>query len=222
MSNRKLIVYSDFICPFCYIGKVNAERLSNKYPDLEIEWREFELHPEGQPDPNSSYMQQAQESLNRLAQKYDIQMKTDVLTTVTSESRKALMGLEFAKEYGKTNEYHEAVFKAYWVDGQDIGDLDVLVNIASTIGLDGEKFRTAIKQEVYLPQVLRSIEDARQLGVTGVPTFIYGEYMSVGAQPVSMLERLIDTVDNEKNQRNEKDKVSEVNACGPEGCNFPS
>jgi Predicted dithiol-disulfide isomerase involved in polyketide biosynthesis len=218
MANHKLVVYSDFICPFCYIGKVNTERLLEKNPDLEIEWRLFELHPEGQPDPKSPYMQEAQTSLNRLAKIYHINMKTEVLTTVTSESRKAMIGLEFAKKNGKSNEYHNAVFKAYWVKGLDIGNTDVLVTIASSIGLDPMGFRRSIEQETYLPQVHKEIEEARIHGVMGVPTYIYGDHMSMGAQPPEILNRLIHTVDAQENKESEQNELVQGPACGPEGC----
>lgn len=220
MANHKLVVYSDFICPFCYIGKVNTERLLEKNPDLKIEWRQFELHPEGQPDPKSPYMQEAQTSLNRLAKKYNIDMKTEVLTTVTSESRKAMMGMEFAKEHGKLNDYHDAVFKAYWVKGLDIGDIDVLVHVASSIGLDSTSFRRSIEQKTYLPQVLRGIENAKKNGVLGVPTYIYGDQMSMGAQPVDILNRLIHTVDEQENKQIERNQSDQAPFCGPEGCSI--
>jgi predicted DsbA family dithiol-disulfide isomerase len=215
MNKKKLVIYSDFICPFCYIGKVNAERLAANHPDIEIEWKEFELHPEGQPDPNSPYMKHAQENVNRLAEKYGIEMKADVLTTVTSESRTAMMGLHFAKEHGKLEQYREAVFHAYWLEGKDIGNLDILSEIAAGLQMDADKFRSAMEQETYLPLVVTEIDEARQNEITGVPTYQYGRHMTMGAQSVERLERFIQAVDDLQAAEQPED---EAPICGPDGC----
>lgn len=214
MNKKKLIIYSDFICPFCYIGKVNAERLVEKNPNIELEWREFELHPEGQPDPKSPYMKQAQENVNRLAANYGIKMKANVLTTVTSESRMAMMGLYFAKEYGKLEPYREAVFHAYWQEGKDIGDLDILCEIVANLEMDADKFRSAMQEETYLPLVLGEIDKARKNEITGVPTYQYGGHITMGAQSVERLERFIQAVDDLE----AAESHNEAAVCGPDGC----
>ncbi|MDE2150228.1 MAG: DsbA family protein [Gammaproteobacteria bacterium] len=191
MNFARPTIYSDFICPFCYVGKIHVERLRQAYPDLEIEWREFELHPHGQPDPASEYMRRAQTATIALARRYRIGMRPEVLTTVTSNSRKAMLGLAFAKAHGRADAYRDAVFAAYWIDAQDIGDLDVLVGIASKLGLERRVFRAAIEQELALPALRAAMDAARREGITGVPTFVYGEHRSVGAQPMELLRALI-------------------------------
>ncbi|MGD6818588.1 DsbA family oxidoreductase [Metabacillus sp. 84] len=215
MAAKKLTIYSDFICPFCYIGKVNAERVQEMVPDLEIEWKEFELHPEGQPDPGSPYMKQAQDSVNHLAEKYGIDMKPDVLTTVTSDSRIAMMGLHYAEEKGKSAEYRNAVFHAYWIEGHDIGNLDVLGGVVSSLGMDESEFLEALRQEKYLPAVLEEIEHAHKIGVQGVPTYEYEGEMTMGAQSPERLKRFVEAVDDLKQAKNSDDAAP---ACGPEGC----
>lgn len=211
MSKKKLIVYSDFICPFCYIGKINAERLQAATPELEIEWREFELHPEGQPDPRSPYMQQAQAAVTRLARLYGIEIKPEVLTQVTSASRKALLGLEFAREYGKDEAYRDAVFKAYWVEGRDIGNIDVLVGVAADAGLDAGAFRKAIQSGTSLSKLRAAMDDAYRHGIRGVPTFLYDGLMVAGAQPVDRLQSMIAAQDKDF-------QPAETPLCGPDEC----
>ncbi len=213
MSTKKLVVYSDFICPFCYIGKVNAERLQQEIPGLELEWREFELHPEGQPDPTSPYMKQAYENVKMLAERHGIDMKPEVLTEVTSDSRKALLGFEFAKEQGSEEQYRDTVFQAYWVEGKDIDQDDVLREIAEKVSLDPDELMNAIENPVYQNRLIGSIQDAHAQGVTGVPTYQYGEMISVGAQPISVLKRMIEA-------ENEKDEGVGAQGlyCGPDGC----
>lgn len=191
MSPKKLVVYSDFICPFCYIGNVNAERLQQEIPGLELEWREFELHPEGQLDPNSPYMKQAYETVKMLAERNGIDMKPEVLTEIISDSRKALLGFEYAKEQGKESAYRDKVFHAYWVEGEDIGDDEVLKSIAEQVSLDPKGLLEAIKNPAYQNRLMGSIQDEQAQGITGVPTYQYGEMVSVGAQPISVLKRMI-------------------------------
>ncbi|KGX91397.1 hypothetical protein N781_04345 [Pontibacillus halophilus JSM 076056 = DSM 19796] len=213
-ENHKLVIYSDFICPFCYIGKVNAERIQEQNPGMEIEWREFELHPEGQPDASGAYMAQALENVKMLAKEYNIDMKPEVLTEVTSDSRKALVGFEYAKEQGKPEEYREQVFHAYWVEGKDISEDDVLREIAETVGLSPDGLLAAIQNDTYNTELRKSIRGAYDAGITGVPTYVYGDYKTVGAQPVSTLQRMIDA-------QKEKDMLESDPtglSCGPEGC----
>ncbi|MGM7702781.1 DsbA family oxidoreductase [Pseudalkalibacillus sp. Hm43] len=210
MSTKKLVVYSDFICPFCYIGKVNAERLQQEIPGLELEWREFELHPEGQPDSTSPYMKQAYENVKMLADRHGIDMKPEVLTEVTSDSRKALLGFEFAKDQGKEAQYRDTVFHAYWVEGKNIGHDDVLREIAEKVSLDPDELLHAIENPVYQNRLIDSMQDAQAQGITGVPTYQYGEMTSVGAQPISVLKRMIEA-------ENEKDGAQGL-YCGPDGC----
>lgn len=190
MNQRKLIIYSDFICPFCYIGKVNAERLKEQIPNLEIEWREFELHPEGQPDPESPYMQQELRAVKHLAKEYDIEMREEMLIEATCNSRKALLGLMYARERGKEDEYRDAVYETYWAHGRRIDDSDVLREIARKIELDEHEFTQSIETEAYLDKLVKLRKEAHIQGITGVPTFIYGENEFVGVQSVSALRKL--------------------------------
>lgn len=214
MSKRKLIVYSDFICPFCYIGKVNAEKVKEAFPDLEVEWREYELHSEGDPVPDRAYLEQAVQMVRNLADQYGIKMNPEVILEVTTSSRKALLGFLHAKEHGQGEAYRDAVFEAYWLQKRDIGDLAVLKEIAGEVGLDTEAFARDIEAETHLPQLKEEQKEAQARGISGVPTYIYGEMQTVGAQPPDVLKRMIHT-------QNEKDDLEQISgvSCGPEGCN---
>ncbi|WP_371018182.1 DsbA family oxidoreductase [Pseudalkalibacillus sp. JSM 102089] len=213
MQEQKLVVYSDFICPFCYIGKVNAERLQQEIPGLELEWKEFELHPEGQPDAKGPYMKQALENVKYLAKEYGIEMRPEVLTEVTSDSRKALLGFEFAKEHGAEGSYRDAVFHAYWVEGKDIAEDHVLREVAKQVNLDPVKLLEAIENPVYHNKLRASIHEAHANGITGVPTYRYGDMETVGAQPLENLKKMVE-IQNDKEQLNNQMGLT----CGPEGC----
>jgi len=187
-----LTVYSDFICPFCYIGKVNAERLRARIPDLHIRWRELELHPADQPDPDPAYLQRAQEAAADLAARYGIPMRAEVVTTLTSRSRNALLGLEHARDHGCADAYRDAVFRAYWQAARDIGDLTVLAELAADLGLDVQAFRRAVVTEAGGKRLQTTRAEALRLGLRGLPAFVAGDAMASGAQPVEVLERLVE------------------------------
>jgi predicted DsbA family dithiol-disulfide isomerase len=108
-----------------------------------------------------------------------------------SNTHLALQVAEFAKEKGLFKEYHRAVFEAYWQEGRDIGDRRQLFSIAASLGLDQKELEAYLrsgKADVKLGQYLREV---RQYGIDGVPTFIIGNKMVVGAQPYEALERVV-------------------------------
>jgi len=120
MKHKKLnvIVYSDYICPFCYIGFHRIERLKEQY-DLDVEWRPFELHPEIPKDGivteklsfPKGYLEMVMANVKRLADQDGIHFK---LSDKVPNSQLALLISEFAKKKGKFDEFHKLVFDDYW------------------------------------------------------------------------------------------------------------
>jgi len=89
---------------------------------------------------------------------------------------------------------HDALFKAYFVEGRNIGDPDVLVEIAASIGLPAEDAQAVLNDRTFSAAIDADWQKSRDYGVTGVPTFVAGGYGVVGAQPYEVLERLIERV----------------------------
>jgi len=85
-----------------------------------------------------------------------------------------------------------AVFEALWVEGQDIGDVDVLADSAEPVGLDSEEIRSAVVDEGLRDRVQKQFTEAQQDGITGVPTFVYDGYAARGAVPPEQLKRLVE------------------------------
>jgi len=109
-----------------------------------------------------------------------------------SNSRLALQAAEFAREHGKFPEFHSSLFSAYFSHGLDIGNLDVLSQIARDAGLDAEAMVAAVKSGKYLPHLEAAKEDAASRGVTGVPTFFIGDNKSiVGAQSLDVFRKTL-------------------------------
>lgn len=162
-----------------------------KEKGIEVEWKAFELRPEGVDVPPKSpeYMEQVKASIEAMSKQYGIEMK---LNTKSEHSRRALEGAKFAKEFGNENEYHEAVFAAYFQQDEDINDVDVLVGIARKVGLDEILFRKMLENRSYEQAVLSDVREAHQLGITGIPCFVSGGRGVMGAQTYETLLKLVE------------------------------
>jgi predicted DsbA family dithiol-disulfide isomerase len=109
-----------------------------------------------------------------------------------SNSRLALQAALFAREQGRFDEFHPALFAAYFSHGLDIGDIDVLAKIARDAGLDPEAMMSAVQAGTFLPRLEEAKEDAAARGVTGVPTFFINEKKSiVGAQSLDVFRKVL-------------------------------
>ncbi len=112
--------------------------------------------------------------------------------TRLSNSRLALQAGEFAKEQGRFDELHEALFQAYFSQGLDIGDQEVIMQLGRDVGLDVEMLGKALQEGNYLPKLKQAQEEASHLGVTGVPTFFLGDGKSlVGAQSLEVFRKTL-------------------------------
>ena len=197
MNQKKLkvIVYSDYICPFCYIGFHRIEKLKLKY-NLEIEWEPFELHPEtpeegfkmeGISIPRD-YLEMVITNVRMLAEEDGLDIK---FTGTLPNSQLALYISEFARKKGKFDEFHKLVLDSYWKEGKDIGNQDILLSIAESIGFDGSEILEYIKSGEPFEMLKDSLKELRKYGINGVPTFIIGDRIVVGAQPYEVFEKVI-------------------------------
>jgi predicted DsbA family dithiol-disulfide isomerase len=198
----KVTVFSDYICPFCYIGFYRVEQLKKNY-DLEVEWRPFEIHPEtpkegtdlnNLPYPEE-YLDMMKANIKKLADDVGISLK---LSDKLPNSRLALYLSEFARKNGKFDDFHKLVFDSYWKDGKDIGDQAFLLGLAETIGLNRNDMLEYINSEEPKSKLTKSLKDLKQYGINGVPTFIIGDKIVVGAQPYDVFKNVIEnTLQNE-------------------------
>ena len=197
MSQKKvkIVVYSDYICPFCYIGFYRVEQLKEKF-DLDVEWRPFEIHPEtpkegtelnNLPFPKE-YLEMMKANVKRLADDVGVTFK---LTDKLPNSRMALYLSEFARKKGKFDEFHKLIFDSYWKDGKDIGDQALLLDLADSIGFNRNEILEYIDSEEPFKELKKSLRELRKYGINGVPTFIIGDKIVVGAQSYEVFEKVI-------------------------------
>ena len=201
---ERLTVHSDYVCPFCYLGKQSLEQYRDSREDeLAVDWHPFDLRsgkrgPDGEIDQSASdgkdedYYEQAKENVRRLQEQYDVEMSLDLGGEVDSLNAQ-LASFYVKEEYPEQwSAFDEAVFEALWQDERDIGDAAVLADLAEDVGLDGEEIRTATDDEGLRRRLDEQFREASQQGVTGVPTFAYDGYAARGAVPPEQLGRLVE------------------------------
>ncbi|MCU4753720.1 DsbA family oxidoreductase [Halobacteria archaeon AArc-curdl1] len=206
-SPATVTVYSDYVCPFCYLGRESLERyLETRDEALEIEWHPFDLragkrNPDGSIDSSvddgkdDDYYAQAKANVERLSEQYDVEMHQPLATEVDSLSAQVVSYfIEEHYPYETWLAFDEAVFEALWEAGRDIGDPDVLVDLATDLEVPEAEIRAAIEDESLREDLEAQFRAAQEAGVRGVPTFVYGEHAARGAVPPAQLSRLIEGV----------------------------
>jgi predicted DsbA family dithiol-disulfide isomerase len=192
----RILVWSDYVCPFCYLERPVLERIRSEMgEDVDIDWRAFELRPEPEPtlDPNAEYLHRVwNQSVYPMAADRGMTMK---LPPVQPRSRKAHEAAEFAREAGMLDAMNGALFKAFFEEGRDLADMEVLLDIGASVGLDRDGLREALASGRYTDGVLQDERMAHQIGVSGVPALIVtaGQqaYLVSGAQPYEAVKDVI-------------------------------
>jgi len=186
LPELQITVYSDYICPFCYVGHHRLQRLRDSY-DLKINWCFLEIHPEtsakGEPidslDYPSEQWQKMLANLERVADEENIPLSK--LSFITN-SKDALLLSEAAKHCGREAFYdlHEKLFSAYFVDSKNIGDRHVLKEIAESCGIDEGTVDSAWTDNKYQQRLLDNFNSARQHQIQSVPSFVFGDRVLTG------------------------------------------
>lgn len=204
-DDDRLVVYSDYVCPFCYLGKDSLDKYRQGAHDPPgVEWRPFDLRagkrrPDGSIDENvddgkdSAYFEQAKQNVKRLSKEYNVPMTEDLPTHV--DSLPAHIAAQHVQENYDSQTFlafHAAIFDALWRDGQDIGDPDVLAALAEKVGVDPTGLREALDDDEARRSAEARAQASAQAGVTGVPTFVYKRYGVPGAVPPDAIAALVD------------------------------
>jgi predicted DsbA family dithiol-disulfide isomerase len=153
------------------------------------------LRPEPVPtlDPKGDYLQKAwTNSVYPLAERLGVTMK---LPPMQPRSRLAHEAAHWARAQGRFDAYHEAIFRAFFERGENIGEIEVLTSLASALGLEAESLRQALERHEFEKSVLDDERESQVLGVSGVPAFIADRKAALsGVQSVENLRQLVDYV----------------------------
>lgn len=195
----KIEIWSDVMCPFCYIGKRNFETALEQFSDknkLEVVWKSFQLDPSLPEVQNGSYTEHLMESkemgrkqvegmldnVTQMAANVGLEYHFD--KSVMVNSFKAHRMLQLSKTRGLGDEVEEILFNAFFTEGKNIADDETLVELGKEAGLNETEIRNALSDDKFSEMVKQDIQEARSIGVTGVPLFVFDrKYAVSGAQP---------------------------------------
>lgn len=201
----KLDILSDPICPWCYIGKANLDRAIAQSGDVpfDIEWHPFQLNPE-MPREGADRMTYfaarfgdaqtiaaMQDRVAKVAASAGLTMNFDIMHRVPN-TLDAHRLIHWALLEGHQSAVVDALFRANFVEGRDIGDREVLADIADSAGLDAALVTRLLATDADLDDIRARDAHSRKMGVNAVPTFIVAQSHAVpGAQSTEMWERVI-------------------------------
>jgi predicted DsbA family dithiol-disulfide isomerase len=201
-------IYSDVVCPWCYIGRRRLQQALRARPELRVElrWLPFELNPDIPPQgvDRAVYLASKFGDLNQLKAMHE-QMRSIgaqlgiafrfELIGRTPNTRAAHALLELGALHGRQTEILDTLFRAYFEEGRDIGDTVVLEDIAASQGLGGSAVTAALHDEALRAQIVEYEKQAAELGISGVPTFIFERRYAVsGAQEPAVLIDIFDRI----------------------------
>ncbi|ASV66672.1 DsbA family oxidoreductase [Cytobacillus kochii] len=230
----KVEIWSDIACPFCYIGKRKFEHALdgfNQKDEVEVVYKSFQL------DPNAP--QNTTETMNQmLAKKYgqSVEQVEQMQKQVTVQANE--VGLDYhlndakmtntldahrlihlAKEKGKMSEMKEQLLKSYFVEGKHVGEIESLVEIAAAVGLDKEEVTSVLASDQYKKEVEADMQEGVQLGVQGVPFFVFNrKYAVSGAQPSNVFSEVLTKVIEEEKQSQPLNVIKQGDACTDGSC----
>lgn len=213
----KVEIWSDFVCPFCYIGKRNFENALNgfEHKDLvEVVYKSFQLDPTMAVGTtvstyemlskkyNLTYEKAIQMCENVAAAAKQVGLEFDFAHGIQVNTFDAHRLAHFAKQQGKLKDINERLLKAHFVDCLNVGDHETLLQLSIEVGLEKEAVRTVLTDSGrFAEDVLRDQKEAQQIGVTGVPFFVLnGKYAINGAQSSEAILQVIEQVWAEENQ----------------------
>lgn len=201
-----LDIFADPVCPWCYLGKANLDRALESHPDhpFRIEWHPFQLNPGMPPEgvDKRSYLERqfdgeaglarVHDQFRKIATEAGVRMDPDaprrIPNTLDAQRLIHWAGLE-----GRQTPVVGALFRAYWTEGRDIGDRDVLAEIAAEAGMDRAVVARLLASEADRDTILTREAHARERGVNAVPTFVIANhYVVSGAQPPEVWSRVIE------------------------------
>ena len=188
-----LEIFSDYVCPFCWLGEQAVSEFVLAKPEVCVVRRAFELRPEPNPtlDPQGAYLTRVwRDTVYPMAERMGLPLR---LPPVQPRSRLAHEAARFAAGYASLEVFHEAVFRAFFQRGEDIGQPDVLVAVGEGVGLDGVALRQALNSGEFEAEVLADEELAMRLGLHAVPAYYLaaGRRMATGVQSADELQRLV-------------------------------
>lgn len=231
----RIEIWSDVVCPWCYIGKRRLESALDEFPhrdEVEVVYRSFELDPSA-PEVGHRSIRDALADKYGMTEEQTRQMMARVSDAAAGEGLRfayedathtktidAHRLLHLALEEGLQAEVKEALLAAYFTRGESMGDPEVLGKVAVDVGLDPARVEQVLGSDEYAGAVQADIAQARAYGANGVPFFVVDQKFGVsGAQPVEVFAQLLDRAWSDAHPvLTQVGDVAEGDTCGIDGC----
>jgi predicted DsbA family dithiol-disulfide isomerase len=199
MNTVRIDIWSDFVCPFCYLAEPALERVAAEFPGVAIAWRAFELRPDPVPtlDPQGTYLRDVwARAVYPMAHERGMKL---TLPPVQPRSRLAHEAAAHAASLGRGPAMIHEIFRAFFERGADIGQIGTLAQAAAAAGVGADDLRTALAEGRHRAQVLADEEQAAELGLSAVPAIVVGGaerdcapgVLISGAQPYEIIARAV-------------------------------
>lgn len=187
----KVTVFYDYICPYCYLGAKRLEKLEKEF-ELDIEWKGIEIHPEfpsqGVRRSKSASSKIFKENISQMAKDEGVEIRLPGFVTNT---RLSLEASEFSKTKGRFKDFHTKAYEAYFQNGENIGDSEVILNVAKNSGLDKRELKECLDQRKMSSKIEENKNDAEDNLILGTPTFIFGGFPVYGVQDLETMRQII-------------------------------
>lgn len=233
-NKMQVEIWSDVMCPFCYIGKRKFETALAQFENsaaIEIVWKSYQLNPEMKTDPSKNSISALAEhkgisiAESHEMHNYVIEMASkaglnyNMDKTISANSFNAHRLTHFAKSMGKQLDAEEKLFEAYFISGKNIDDITTLIELGKSIGLAQDELTKVLESDAYAGDVRRDIYEAQQIGVRGVPFFVFDrKYAVSGAQESDVFLQSLQKSYEEwkKNNPEAALKIVEGKVCTPD------
>ena len=212
----KIEIWSDIVCPFCYIGKRRLEEALKDAPNpenIEIIWRSYQLDPDLKYVPGQSvheYLGKRKGGTTADGKKMndamagmarEVGLHYDFDKAVINNTKDAHRLLHLAHKHHLQNQMKERLFAAYYTEGKNIGDLDTLIRLGEEVGLNDAEIKAMLESNDFSQEVEEDIYRAQEVGVRGVPFYVFNnKYAVSGAQPTQLFKEVLEKVAQEEKQ----------------------
>lgn len=209
----KIEIWSDYVCPFCYIGKRELERALKETgleDKVEVSMKAYELDPSASSTENPPVKETlmknkglAEDEVENMfmgvtQRAKEVGLDYDFSKMTNANTKKAHQVAKFAEAQGKGAEVSEALLQAHFLENRSLNEETVLLDVAEQQGLDRKQVAEALTQQTYLGPVNLDIQEARELGIRGVPFFVIErQYAISGAQPQDLFQKTLKDVAKE-------------------------
>lgn len=206
----KITIWSDFMCPFCYIGEAHLDKALAEFEHadkVEVEYKSFLLSPDAKHDPEKNYYETFADLKGMPKEQVDgmfdnvVNMAKQAGLVIDYDKAKfsstipAHQAFQYAKEQGKGNEFFDKFYKAHFSEGELLSDPETIGRLAEEIGLDKAAVLQSTQEQIFTDRVNQDIQEAGQVGVQGVPFYVFNnKYAVSGAQPVEQFKQVLQQV----------------------------